>query len=206
MKPLSVAVLALCLLVSCSGPVYVAKTQQEGIRSSYQDPQLYELSTKNHDTLREIYDRYQRTGVDVYPGGIGFTTLSTDEGKKLHFLLVDVRPRNLSFGEGQTKSQERFSEVYTRHVEKNLRIVKSEDLQRTGVDGLAFAVHWPVRDFSQCDSYGGFLEYVMLYVPKDDFLAYSRGDESFSEAVDRGEVLASLDRKPPKAIKVLQEE
>jgi hypothetical protein len=206
MKRLSLAVLALCLLVSCSGPVYVARTQQEGIRSSYQDPDLSQLFSRNRDTLGEIYDRYQRMGVDVYPGGIGFTTLNNNEGKKLHFLLVDVRPRNISFGEGQSKPEERFGEVFNRHVEKNLRVLKPEDLRKTDVDGLAFAVHWPVRDFSQCDSYGGFLEYVMLYLPKDEFLDYSQGIQTFADATDRGEVFASLDRKPPRALKVNREE
>ena len=38
MKTLLLA-FAVCLLVSCAaGPVYVAKSENEGIRTSYQDP------------------------------------------------------------------------------------------------------------------------------------------------------------------------
>jgi hypothetical protein len=207
MKFLAALAFLLTFLVSCAaGPVYIAKSYQEGIRNSYQDPKLTELSAKNQDTLRGIYDRYQLAGIDIYPQGIGFTGLRNDSGRVLYFLLVDVRPRNVSFGMGQTTPQDRFSEVYTRQLEPNLRFVKPEDLQKTGVDGLAFAIHWPVRDYSQCDTYGGFLEYVMTYMSKEDFRNYTEGTEALSEALDRGEVVASLNNKPPEAIKVIRQE
>ncbi len=205
MKVLLVLSSLFCLLISCSGPVFVAKNEQEGIRASYQDPKLTELSAKNRDALADIYRRYQLAGVDVYPNGIGFSALSDRNGRTYYYLLVDVRPRDITFGEGVTNSTKRFSEVFNRHLEKNLRFVREEDLRKTGADGLAFAVHWPVRDLSQCDKYGGFLEYVMLYVSKGDFSSFMNGESTFAEMTDRAEVYTSLDRKSPEAIKVVQE-
>jgi hypothetical protein len=204
MKPWSfLIVIVLFLVTACTGPVFVAKSPQEAIKMSYDDPNLRNLSANNYDTLKSIYDRYQIAGVDIYPNGIGFTTLSNDSGKRFSYLLVDVRPRDISFGEALTKPQERFSEVFSRHVEKHLRFVKADELSKTGVEGLAFAVHWPVRDYSQCDSYGGFLEYIMMYIPSEDFVRYSNGNLSLIDLADNGEVLASLNRQNPKAIKLL---
>ena len=195
----------LCFLVSCStGPVFIAKTENEGIRTSYQDARLNELASRNQAGLRAIYERYQLAKIDVYPNGIGFTALSDDQGKKHYYLLVDVRPRDITFGEGQTKPHERFNEVFQRHFEKNLRFVKAEDVGMDGVEGLAFAVHWPVRDLSQCDSHGGFLEYAMIYFPKADFMSLVHGERSFSDAVADAEVFTSLGMKKPTAIRLIQ--
>jgi hypothetical protein len=195
-----------CFFVSCSGPVFVAKTEQEGIRGSYQDPKLGDLSMRNQQTLSDIYRRYQLANIDIYPNGIGFSTLSGDDGKKYYYLLVDVRPRDITFGEALTTPDQRFSEVYNHHLENNLRYINSQDLEKTGVDGLAFAVHWPVRDLSQCDTYGGFLEYVMIYLSKADFFNYANGQRTFAETVRKGEVYRSLNRKNPEAVRVVQGE
>ena len=73
-----------------------------------------------------------------------------------------------------------------------------------GVEGLAFAVHWPVRDLSQCDSHGGFLEYAMIYFPKADFMSLVHGERSFSDAVADAEVFTSLGMKKPTAIRLIQ--
>jgi hypothetical protein len=193
----SLLVLLCCFLISCSGPVFIAKTELEGIRTSYQDPKLNELSTKNQEVLRDIYRRYQLAGIDVYPNGIGFSALSDSAGKTFYYLLVDVRPRDITFG---------FGEGLNHHMEKNLRYLREQDIQRAGVDGLAFAIHWPVRDFSQCDKYGGFLEYIMVYLSKTDFLSYAGGEDTFAEAIRKAEVLASLNRKKAEAIRVIREE
>jgi hypothetical protein len=201
MKKLVVA-FVLCFLVSCSGPVFIAKTEGEGIRSSYVDPKLNELTNQNRSVLKDIYHRYELAKVDVYPSGIGFTALSDDQGKKHYYLLVDVRPRDITFGEGQTTPKERFSEVIGRHFEKNLRMVREADLQ--GVEGLAFAVHWPVRDLSQCDSHGGFLEYAMIYFPRDDFVSLMHGEMSFSETIRDAEVITSLGMKQANSVRVVE--
>ena len=195
----------LCFLVSCSaGPVYVAKTENEGIQTSYQDPRLNELANQNQATLRAVYQRYQLAKIDVYPNGIGYTALSDDLGKRHYYLLVDVRPRDISFGMGQTTSNERFNEVLQRHFEKNLRLIQEGDVNMDGIDGLAFAVHWPVRDLSQCDSHGGFLEYAMVYFSRADFVSLMHGETTFSDAVMDAEVVASLNMKEATAIRVVE--
>jgi hypothetical protein len=203
MKTLLVA-LALTVLVSCAaGPVYIAKTEQEAIRATYQDPKLVRLSTDNRATLVDLYRRFQMASIDVYPNGIGFTTLTNNNGRTYYYLFVDVRPRDITFGEERTKPDERFNEVVRNHLEKNLRYVHAEDLQKTGADGLAFAVHWPVRDLSQCDTHGGFLEYAMLYMIKADFLSYANGGESLSDTLRKAEVYRSLDRQGPEPVRVV---
>ena len=194
--------LLLCFLASCAGPVYIAKTEDEAVRRSYEDPGLSRLSTRYQTAMSEIYHRYETAGIDVYPGGIGFTALSDQEGKKHYYLLVSVRPRNITFGEVQTKPRERFGEVFGHQFENNLRHLRPEDLEMEGVEGLAFAVYWPVRDLSQCDQHGGFLEYMIVYLPKADFVDLSEGSTTLSQAANHGEVVTSLDRKAPKSVRV----
>ncbi len=108
------------------------------------------------------------------------------------------------FGEVQTKPKERFGEVFERHFENNLRYLKADDVRKEGIDGLAFGVYWPVRDLSQCDTYGGFLEYTIIYFHKDDFLNLIEKRTTFSEAVDNAEVVTSLARAPAKSVKVTE--
>jgi hypothetical protein len=204
MKTLTLA-FALCLLVSCTtGPVYIAKNENDGIRTSYQDQKLDNLAVRNQSGLKAIYERYQQAKIDVYPNGIGFTALSDMNGKKHYYLLVDVRPRDISFGMGQTKPQERFAEVYNHHFESNLKYVKEQDMGMEGVEGLAFAVHWPVRDLSQCDSHGGFLEYIMIYLPKGDFLSLVHGHASLGELARRNEVVTSLNMKKAESVRIVE--
>jgi len=198
--------LLFCFLASCAGPVYVAKTQDEAVRKSYDDPGLSRLSATYQPALDSIYDRYQAAGIDTYPQGLGFTVVSDEEGAKHSYLLVEVRPRDIMFGEVQTKPQERFSEVFDHHLEQNLRYMRAEDVDRMqGVDGLAFGVFWPVRDLSQCDKYGGFIEYMIVYLPKTDVDDYLAGSISLAEAVRTAEVVTSLNRKPAESVHVVVE-
>jgi hypothetical protein len=193
----------LCAVVACAGPIHVAKTENEGIKTVYQDPELSDLSQKYQPVLKDIYQRYQTTGVDIYPNGIGFTSVLDQDGKKRHYLLVQVRPRNIMFGEVQTTPHDRFVEVYKRHFEKNLRLMKPGDLGDE-VEGLAFGVYWPVRDLSQCDTYGGFLEYTIIYFPKMDFIDLAARNITFSEAVENAEIVTSLSRKPAIPVKITE--
>lgn len=196
-------VLALCFLVSCAtGPEFRAKTEYEGIRTSYEDPRLTALAHQNHDRLKDIYHRYYRAKVDVYPDGIGFVNVSDDKGKKHCYLLVDVRPRNIKFGMGQTTPKERLNEVIHNDFEKNLRLIDEEDVGIKGVEGLAFAVHWPVRDLSQCDSHGGYLEYAMIYFPKARFVSLKQGKTNFPEVLREARVITSLGMKDPTVVRV----
>jgi hypothetical protein len=206
MKAAVIFVLFLCVLVSCSGPVLIAKNEDEGIKTSYQDPALSKLSVEYRPALNDIYRRYQSAGIDVYPSGIGFVSVSGSKGETLHYLLVQVRPRNIMFGEVQTKPTARFSEVFEHHFENNLRYLKAGDVRMHGVDGVAFGVYWPVRDLSQCDSHGGFLEYMIVYFHKDDFVSLIEKQTTLSEAVDNAEVVTSLARKPARSVKVTEVE
>lgn len=205
MKKTLFLLFALFFLASCAGPVFVAKTEQEAIKKTYQDPKLSQMSAANHQVLSDIFRRYQLANIDVYPDGIGFTALASDEGKKFYYLLVDVRPRDITFGEGQTKPDQRFNEVFGNHLEKNMRYIHGRDLEQTGADGLAFAVHWPVRDLSQCDSHGGFLEYLTVYVHKADYATYSGGEETFIDLLRKAEIYRSLNRQGPEPVQVAQE-
>lgn len=203
MKTTLILAMLLCAVVACSGPVHVAKSDNEGIKSIYEDPKLSDLSQKYQPVLKDIYQRYQTAGIDIYPKGIGFTSLVDQDGKKHYYLLVQVRPRNIMFGEVQTKPHDRFIEVYKRYFENNLRLMKAGDL-RDGIDGLAFGVYWPVRDLSQCDTYGGFLEYTIIYFPKPDFVDLAGRNISLSEAVVNAEIVTSLGRNPAKNIKITE--
>jgi hypothetical protein len=206
MKAAVIFVLFLCVLVSCSGPVLVAKNEDEGIKTSYQDPALSELSARYRPALNDIYRRYQSAGIDVYPSGIGFVSVSGSRGEEIHYLLVQVRPRNIMFGEVQTKPKERFAEVFEHHYENDLRYLKAGDVGMDGVDGVAFGVYWPVRDLSQCNTYGGFLEYMIVYFHKDDFVSLIEKRTTLSEAIENAEVVTSLARKPAKSVKVTEVE
>jgi hypothetical protein len=197
-----------CIVASCAtttGPVYIAKTEGEAVRTSYEDPALSRLSTRYQAALKEIYHRYETAGIDVYPGGIGFTSLADQEGKKHYYLLVEVRPRNIAFGEAETKSRQRFNEVFEHHFQKNLLHLRPQDLPMEGVDGVAFAVYWIVRDLSKCDQYGGFLEYMLVYFPTADFIDLAEGNATLLQTVAHAEVLTSLDRKPPESVRVTTE-
>jgi hypothetical protein len=106
----------------------------------------------------------------------------------------------------QTKPRERFAEVFEHHYENNLRYLKTGDVRMDGVDGLAFGVYWPVRDLSQCDKYGGFLEYTIIYFQKDDFVSLIEKQTTLSQALENAEVVTSLARKPARSVKVTEVE
>ena len=108
------------------------------------------------------------------------------------------------FGEVQTKPDERFSEVFKHHFENNLRYLKAEDVGMEGVDGVAFGVYWPVRDLSQCDKNGGFIEYTIVYFPKGDFIDLEAKRATLSQAIEHAQVITSLGRQPAKGVSVTE--
>jgi hypothetical protein len=89
-----------------------------------------------------------------------------------------------------------------RYFEPNLRMLDKEDVAHDDINGLAFGVSWPVRDFTQCDTAGGFVEYVLAYIDKSDFYDILDGFETVSSVLSKSEVLTSLDLAPPKSIKL----
>ena len=191
-------------LFSCVGPVMMAKTEGEAIKRGYSDPDLAGLNQKYEPLLRGLYSRFTLAKVDTYPEGLGFTGLQGKDGKKYYYLQVGVRPRNICFDENKTTSKERFAAVLQKYFATNLRYMKKEDIDRDDIGGLAFAVYWPVRDFSQCDTNGGFIEYAEVYMNKADVFDILNGTVSFMDVAERSEVIASLDMAQPVRIKVIE--
>jgi hypothetical protein len=197
-------VLVSLTLFSCAGagPVYVARDQSDAVRTTYGDPKLNELNTRNQTLLKEIYGRFSSAGVDVYPEGIGMTELTDREHQRLYYLMVRIRPSGVVFDQKSTTPQQRFSQVLQLHVEKYLRYVKKEDLDRDGIQGLDLGVYWPVRDYTVCNQYGGFVEYVNLYFRKADAQAILTGARTFPDVVtNNAEVITSLNLAPAQSVK-----
>jgi len=190
-------IIMLCLLVfSCAtGPVQMAKTEQEAVKTTYDDVQLKSLSDKNQPLLHDIYTRLKSDHVNIYKEGIGFTTLSDNKNGKHFYLAVGVRPPEIVFDEGSSKADQRFSKVMGTYVEKYLGYVKKSDIEATGVEGLSFGVYWPVRDYSQCKENGGFVEYIIVYLSKDDLMSLYKHTKTFADVTSKADVYASLDLK-----------
>jgi hypothetical protein len=190
------------LLFSCaSGPVYMAKTEAESMRTAYDDPQLKMLSSKHDGLLKDIYSRYQKANVAFYNQGLGFTSIRDPNGKGQPYLMVNVRPGEICFDETGTKPQQRLSEVLTKYFEKYLSFMTKDDLASPDIKGLAFGVYWPVRDFSQCDTYGGFLEYAMVFIRKGDFGQLKDRLKTFPEVAEDSEVLVSQQLSPAVSVR-----
>ncbi len=198
----------LCLigivLVSCTGQVMTAANVTQALKRGYEDPDLAQLDVKYSPLLQDLYARYTRTQVDIYPAGLGFVSLKDGFGKKYRYLLVQVRPREAVFSEEKTKGPDRFNAVMQRYYSQNFKLLKPEDIDRPDIDGVAFAVFWSVRDFSQCDTYGGFIEYAQIYLRKQDALDVLQGQMSLLEAAEGGEVIVSLDLKPAVSVRMVE--
>jgi hypothetical protein len=197
MKKLIVVFVSLFLFSCAAGPVYIAKNESEGIKNSYEEAQLRTLYNKNKPLLRDIYTRLTSSRIDIYREGIGFTTLKDDTGDVHYYLMVKIRPSEVVFDEKSSKAEQRFSKVLGGYFEKYLSSIKRDDIERSGVDGVSLGVYWPVRDFSQCKENGGFIEYIIVYVSKEDLNSILEGYKSFAEVASDAEIIASLDLKPP---------
>ena len=104
--------------------------------------------------------------------GLGFTSLTDNGGKKLYYLTVQIRPEDINFDQDKTTGESRLQLILEQYFEQNLRTVSKEDVAYDDIDGLAFGVTWPVRDFSQCDTAGGIVEYVLAYIEKKRLLLH----------------------------------
>jgi|WetSurSiteA1Bulk_404760.scaffolds.fasta_scaffold82390_1 hypothetical protein len=201
MKNYFVLLLMLFLFCSCAaGPVWVAKNESESIKSMYLDGKSQELFNKNTDLFKDIYHRYNTSHINFYNEGIGITTLKDDKNNVLHYLMTYIRPAEISFDGNTTKPEERFSYALL-EVPRYLKLMKSKDLQRDGIEGLAFGIYWPVRDFSQCNKNGGFIEYLYVYLKKDDAQNILDGKINYQRAIADAEVVTSLDLKPAKSVR-----
>jgi hypothetical protein len=199
------AVMAVCLsflLFSCAaGVVHVAKTENEAVKSSYTDAELQRLYRTDEGFLRQVYSRFNKANIGVYEEGVGLTLLKDQKERKHPYLMVYLRPGELVFDETKTKPEERFAYVFENSVEKYLHYMKSSDMEKDNLNGLAFGIYWPVRDFSRCDTYGGFIEYVHIYFKKDDIQDYLNGDMTFEEAVKEAQVFTSLNSAAPISVR-----
>jgi len=201
MKKYFVMFLMLFILCSCAaGPVWMAKNESEAIKTVYGDTKSQELFNKNTDLFKDIYFRYSTSHINFYNEGIGITTLKDEKNNILHYLMVYIRPPEISFDGNTTKPEQRFSYALL-EVPRYLKLLKSKDLERDGIEGLAFGIYWPVRDFSQCQENGGFVEYLYVYLNKDDAQDILDGRRDYKTALVDSEVITSLDLKPAKSVR-----
>jgi hypothetical protein len=191
----------LFILCSCAaGPVWMAKNESEAIKTVYGDTKSQELFNKNTDLFKDIYFRYSTSHINFYNEGIGITTLKDEKNNILHYLMVYIRPAEISFDGNTTKPEQRFSYVLL-EVPRYLKLLKSKDLERDGIEGLAFGIYWPVRDFSRCQENGGFVEYLYVYLNKDDAQDILDGRRDYKTALVDSEVITSLDLQPAKSVR-----
>jgi hypothetical protein len=191
----------LFIFCSCAaGPVYMAKSESESIKSIYGDTKSQELFDKNTDLFKDIYLRYNTSHINFYNEGIGVTTLNDDKNRTLRYLMVYIRPPEISFDGNTTKPEQRFSYALL-EVPRYLKLLKSKDLDRNGVEGLAFGIYWPVRDFSRCQENGGFIEYLYVYLNKDDAQDILDGRKDYKKTLAYAEVITSLDLQPAKSVR-----
>ncbi len=202
MKIFIVIVLLAFSMLSCNpGPIYVAKGESDSIKHTYSDKRVQDLFDANKGLFKDIYTRYNSSKVGIYQEGIGITTLTDLNKEELHYLMVYVRPMEASFDISSTKPNERVAKILREFVPKYIKMVKSSDLDKNDIEGLAFGIYWAVRDYSQCDTYGGHIEYLYIFFPKNAAQNYLDGKMSLVEAIDQSEVMTSLELKPAQAIR-----
>lgn len=191
----------LVLLCSCAaGPVYIAKDEPGALKETYDDERTQRLYNRNDALFKNIYQRYQSAKIGFYEDGVGITTLRDQKKEKLHYLMVFVRPSALFFDVNSSKPNERYSRVMN-EFPKYMKFMKSSDLERDDIEGLAFGIYWPVRDYSQCNQYGGFLEYIQVYFPKEEAKDVLEGKKDFRDALAFSEVIVSLELKPAQNVR-----
>ncbi len=202
MKNVIIALVLAALVVSCTpGPTYYAKSESDSIKKNYNDKHVQSLYQSNSSLFKEIYNRYNSANVGVYQDGIGITTLQDYDNTTLHYLMVYVRPKDASFDMNTTKPEQRIAAILKNFVPKYIKMLNSRDLDKDDIEGLAFGVYWAARDHSQCDTYGGHVEYLYIFFPKNAAQAYLNGNLSLAEAIDQSEVMSSTDLKPAQAIR-----
>jgi hypothetical protein len=197
-----IPLILLVFLCSCAaGTIHVAKNEAESYKTVYEDTQVNKLSKENETLLKDIYQRLRRSNVDIYKEGIGITLLSDQKNEKLHYIMVNIRPSEISFNEQATNPEQRFSYVLQNYFPKYLKYIKKDDLDRDDIEGLALGIYWPVRDFSQCNTYGGFIEYIHIFFTREDVWDMLDGKKNFVDVVQGSEVIASLNLKPAQNVK-----
>lgn len=189
------------LLFSCasSSPIYIATSEKEAIRTLYKNENLKIFSSEHDYLLKELYRRLVAKDIDIYPSGLGYTVFEED-GKDTFYLMVYLRPKEIVFDKA-TKPEERLSSVLKDYLPKYIQVLKEEDL--TDTSGVAFGIFWPVRDFSQCKKFGGFIEYLIVHLKKKEFLEVLKKEKELFEVLKGAEIVTSQELKEQKSIKLI---
>lgn len=202
MRNVIIALLLGVLVLSCTpGPQYYAKGEADSIKKNYNDKHVQSLYEANSSLFKDIYNRYSSNDVGLYQDGIGITTLEDYDKQTLHYVMVYVRPKDASFDMNTTKPEQRVAAIIRDFVPKYIKMINPRDLDKNDIEGLAFGIYWAARDHSQCDKFGGHIEYVYIFFPKNAAQNYLNGKMSLAEAIDQSEVMASTDLKPAKPIR-----
>lgn len=193
-------------LTGCAmGPVQMAKTEAETFKTRYDDPELAKLYTQNEAKLKDIYARYRKAGVNFYYDGLGVTAIRDAAGKKYPGLMVNIRPMDVVFDENTSTGQKRFAKVLREDFPKYIKYLNRSDYSGEGIYGVAFGIYWPVRDYTQCNVNGGFIEYAIVYLSADDANDVLEGRKSFFDVAKTTEVITSLDLKPAVSVRVVEQ-
>ena len=202
-----VGILVCLVLVSCAmGPVQVAKNESEVFKTNYEDPDLARVYKMNEEALRNIYLIYKKAGVDFYYDGIAVIGLKAiGGGMQDHYASIKIRPAAIVFDRAASepeKWRERLTRITRQEFPKYIRYLKKSDLQFKDIEGLAFGIYWPLRDYTQCDTYGGCIEYAIIYLSNQDVADVIDGTRPFLDVARQGRVVASFNRQPAEFMKI----
>ncbi|MGD0236406.1 MAG: hypothetical protein ABSC55_17945 [Syntrophorhabdales bacterium] len=199
-----IGILVGLVLLSCTGPIQVAKNESEVFKTNYEDPDLARVYKMNEGALRNIYFRYKNAGVDFYYDGIAVIGLKDFSGKiQDHYVSIKIRPAEIVFdraASGPDNWQQRLTRIMQKEFPKYIRYLKKSDLQFQDIEGLAFGIYWPRRDYTQCDKYGGCIEYAIVYLSEQDVIDILDGSKSFTDVAKGSKVVASFNLQPAQTI------
>ena len=202
-----IALFVCMLLFACTGPVQVAKNEQEVFKTTYNDPDLAYVYREDEAPLHDIYQRYHSAGVDFYYDGIAIVGLKDPTGKvQDHYLSIKIRPAQIVFERDVSDSDkwpERLKRITHQEFPRYIHYLKESDLTKLkDVQGVAFGIYWPLRDYTQCDKYGGCIEYAIVYLTTRDVADILSGARPFLNIAKERRVVASFNLKPAQTVQV----
>ncbi|MCS7280724.1 MAG: hypothetical protein NZ583_03735 [Desulfobacterota bacterium] len=183
-----------------AGPRYYAVKPSEVIRSNYETVRQNELFYKSEELLREIYARFTALGCKFVKEGLGIMAVKDEEEKLLYYLMILVRPHDLAFDLRATSEKTRFSEIVHVYLPRYVFSIKKEDL--VNFDGLTIGIYWPVRDFSVCKEYGGFIEYAHFNIPKMEVYELIDKRRTLSDVLKNSEIIISFNLESPRHVRI----